>query len=124
MMVDDEKFSVFTMVDENGNKIDGENLGLLLYKGGTVCDDSFDYTAADAICKTMNYKSAIRWTINENFGSLQTNYDIKLDDVRCSSTDWESCTFTEEGNCSHDEDVFLSCRKKEPGKFLTTLVNF
>ena len=114
-MVDDQIFSVFTLVNRNGNKIDGEDLGLLLYRGGTVCDDSFDDTAADAICKTMNYISAIRWTTDEDFGYVQRNYGITLDDVRCSSTEWESCTFTERHNCAHDEDVFLSCRKTESG---------
>ena len=121
--MDDKKFSVFTMVDENGNEIDGEDLGLLLYLGGTVCDDYFNNTAADAICKTMNYTSAIIWTTNEDFGSLQTNYRITLDNVRCSSSEWESCTFKKWHNCAHDEDVFLSCRKKDSGKFLTTLVH-
>ena len=77
-----------------------------------MCDDSFDDTAADAICKEMNYGSAIRWTTDKDFGSLQRNYDIKLDDVRCYSTEWESCSFTEMDDCSHSEDVFLSCRTK------------
>ena len=98
---------------QNGNEIDGEELGLLLYRGGTVCDDNFDDIAADAICKTMNYTSAIRRTTDEDFGSLQLNYEITLDDVRCSSTEWESCTFTESDNCYHYKDVFLSCRKEE-----------
>ena len=115
MDLNDQIFSVFTLVDQNGNEIDGEDLGLLLYHKGTVCDDFFNNTAADAICKTMNYTSAIRWTTDEDFGSLQRNYGIKLDNVQCSSTEWESCTFTEWHNCEHEEDVFLSCRKTEPG---------
>ena len=83
-----------------------------------MCGNFFDDTAADAICKTMNYTSAITWTTDEDFGSLQKNYRITLDYIRCSYyTEWESCTFTERETCEHDEDVFLSCRQIEPGKF-------
>ena len=82
-----------------------------------MCGDYFNDTAADAICKTMNYTSAIRWTTDEDFGSLQRNYKITLDYIQCSSTEWESCTFTEREACEHDENIFLRCRKTEPGKF-------
>ena len=117
-MVDDQIFSVFTLVDRYGNELDElEDLGLLLYRGGTVCDDHFNDTAADAICKEMNYGSAISWTTYEDVGYFQTRCAITLDDVRCPSTRWESCTFTEWDNCQHSEDVFLSCRKTETGKF-------
>ena len=57
----------FTLVDSTGSEIQGEELGLLLYNGGTVCDDSFDSTAADAICKLMNYTDSARWTTAESF---------------------------------------------------------
>ena len=110
--------SAFKLVNRSGNEIDGEDLGLLLYRGGTVCDDGFNDIAADDICKTMNYNSrAIRWTTDEDFGSLQRNYRITLDYIWCSSTEWESCSYTERETCEHDEDVFLSCRQIEPGKF-------
>ena len=108
-------------MDRYENEIDGEDLGLLLYREGTVCDDYFNNTAADAICKTMNYTSAVNWTTDEDFGSLQRNYGITLDNVRCSSTEWESCTFTERDDCEHDQDIFLSCREfffSESGKAL------
>ena len=105
-------------MDSEGNDIEGENLGLLLYRGGTVCDDSFDNTAADAICKYMNYTLASSWTSDESFG-IQGTFDINLDDVECSRSEWKSCTFAEEHDCDHDEDVFLSCTFEE-GKDDTT----
>ena len=109
--------SVFELVDRYGNEIDGEDLGLLLYLGGTVCDDHFDDTAADAICKEMNYGSAIRWTTDEDFGFFQTGHDIKLDDVRCDIPYWESCTYSAYfDNCFHSEDVFLSCSTGRKGE--------
>ena len=102
--------SAFKLVNRYGNVIDGENLGLLLYRGGTVCDDDFDDIAADAICRNMNYGRAIRWTTDEDFGNLHNNYDIKLDDVNCDTNEWESCSYSADyHNCDHNEDVFLSC---------------
>ena len=99
---------LFTLVNSDGGNHEGEELGLLLYKGGTVCDDSFDTTAADAICRYMGYSAATRWTIEESF-NIQSEYDINLDDVQCSSAEWLTCSFSVENNCGHDEDVFLSC---------------
>ena len=157
----------FTLVDSTGSEIQGEELGLLLYNGGTVCDDSFDSTAADAICKLMNYTDSARWTTTESFHIQvreftglwsvsechvtkiqssgwycstvmsvttikladllmcvtwlsQSNYEITLDNVDCPRAEWESCTFSEDHNCAHSEDVFLRCNTEEEGTTMTT----
>ena len=102
-------------MDSEGLDIEGEQLGLLLYKGGTVCDDEFTYYAAEAICKQMGYLYAARWTSDES-SDIQSNYEINLDDVVCSSAEWESCSFSEEHDCGHSEDVFLSCTFDEDKK--------
>ena len=100
---------VFTLVDSEGNNISGEEqLGLLLYKGGTVCDDRFDAKAAEAICKEMNFTRAVEWNSDTNF-DIQSNYDIKLDEVECLSVVWRNCTYSEDHDCRHSEDVFLRC---------------
>ena len=80
-----------------------------------MCDDSFNDNAAAAICGLMNFETAARWTNEESF-DIQSNYDINLDNVKCSSTEWESCSYSEEHNCGHSEDVFLSCSVKERGE--------
>ena len=98
-------------------------MGLLLYKGGTVCDDSFTDTAADAICKDMNYTRAISWTSSLDFGLVQERRSIMLDDVSCDTTEWESCFYEEDHNCDHSEDVFLSC-SREGGKLLNIILIF
>ena len=101
-------------MDSGGNTITEEGqLGLLLYKGGTVCDDSFDNNAANAICKQMRFEEATRWTSEESFG-IQRDYSINLDEVRCNGREWESCTYNEDHDCGHSEDVFLSCRGQGP----------
>ena len=104
----------FMLVNQWGTVFEGEDLGLLLYKGGTVCDDGFTDTAADAICKHMNYTRANEWiTTDTKFDAIKYNYDIKLDDVSCSNTEWENCIFSVNPDCSHSEDVLLSCLGKD-----------
>ena len=100
---------------EGGKITEEEQLGLLLYKEGTVCDDSFNYRAADAICKEMGFAYAKSWTNDESF-SVQSGYDINLDDVVCPNVEWESCEYSEYNNCGHSEDVFLSCSIGQEGR--------
>ena len=95
-------------MDSKGNEIVEEQLGLLLYKGATVCDDNFNYDAADAICREMNFKFATNWTTEESFEN-QISYEITVGKVDCSSEEWGSCRFSEEHECGHNRDVFLSC---------------
>ena len=42
----------FKLVDADGNR-STRGQGLLIYKGGTVCDRNFGTTAAKAICREM-----------------------------------------------------------------------
>ena len=116
---------LFTLVDSEGNKITEEDqLGLLLYRGGTVCygGDYFTYNLANTICKEMNFTQASRWTIRESF-EIQSNYSIHISLYysSCSNADaWVNCTYSEyTSNCEHSQDVFLSCTGKyfETAKF-------
>ena len=108
------KGNLFTLLDLDGNLVEEEQqLGLLLFRDGTVCDDNFDDTAAEAVCRHINslytaYTWISEWTAGNSFG-IQGNLDIKLDEVQCNSTDWESCEYSEEHDCGHSEDVFLFC---------------
>ena len=103
-------------MDSEGNDIvEGGQLGLLLYRGGTVCNHrwnrDFTYKEADIICRLMNFTRAVRWTNKERF-DIQSNYDINLGDVECDSRysdDWDRCRNKKKPLCGHDEDVFLSC---------------
>ena len=97
------------MVDSDGEAAGAGELGLLLYKQGTVCDDYFDKKAAKAICVELGIVGAAGWTSGRKF-TIQDNYDIKMDDVRCESDSWTSCTFITDHDCEHSEDVFLKCR--------------
>ena len=98
----------FTLVDSAGEEAGAGELGLLLYNGGTVCDDSFDNNAAEAICVELGFSGATRWNSDQTF-SIQRNYDITLDDVRCDGETWTTCSFRNDHNCVHSEDIFLEC---------------
>ena len=90
-----------------------QGLGLLLYKGGTVCDDDFSDVAADAICKEMNFERSIEWKNGPwSTRNDRSHYEISLDNVKCDIPHWKSCSFSEHHNCQHKEDVFLSCLPK------------
>ena len=102
-------------MDANGNGISDEQEGLLTYKDGTVCDDYFSSSSADAVCREMGYYGALSWRNGHVYGSQQSNRPIRLDDVRCSSNVWSSCTSITSHNCGHHEDVLISC---ELGKAL------
>ena len=110
--------SRFELVKSGGGEAyKSEELGLLLYNGGTVCDDSFDTFDANAICIRMGFEGANRW---EQFSSsipgdwsFRFSYEIKLDDIGCVyGRGWEGCTYETDHDCYHTEDVFLSCQSE------------
>ena len=100
-------------MDVNGQEVKAGRIGLLLYEGGTVCDDNFDDNAANAICHEMGNSGSTSWYGGRtfSFGELQNSFEITLDDVTCTDDDWNSCTYSTSHNCGHSEDVFLSCHE-------------
>ena len=98
----------FSLVDRNGNEVSDGEIGLLLYNGGTVCDDGFNSYTADVLCRELGYVRALNWK-NGFLFDMQEGLDIKLDNVLCRNKNWESCTYLTEDNCGHGEDVFLTC---------------
>ena len=90
-----------------------EEESLLIFGGGTVCDDNFSVDSANAICKELGFGAAAQWRSGVNWGSIQTSKPVLLDNVVCSSDgSWSSCTYSEISNCLHEEDVFLTCQGK------------
>ena len=109
---------VFTLVDEEGNNVGAGSRGLLLYKGGTVCDDGFDRNAAEAICTAMGHAGATSWDSGFEF-NIQEDYTIKMDEVQCRNDSWVSCEFQSSNDCSHSEDIFLVCQ--DQGKYISVV---
>ena len=102
--------SGFDIVDEDGHVVTDTHEGLLLYMGGTVCDDYFNDDAADAICREMGRPYGTSSWKNGHFFSFQMSKSIKLDNVKCQSDVWASCTYKTSHNCEHSEDVYISCQ--------------
>ena len=95
-------------MDSNGNAIGAGVLGLLLNNGGTVCDDGFSANSANAVCRQMGYLGQMSYTSGSKW-SIQSDFNITLYDVRCSSGNWSSCSSRLDHNCVHREDIFLQC---------------
>ena len=100
----------FKLVDSSGSEITSPEVeGLLIYNGGTVCGHDFDYYSAHAICKQMGFDRSEKWRSGDFF-SIQNGYQFTLDDVRCNTGNWSYCCYRTNGHdCSHQEDVLLTC---------------
>ena len=106
--------SLFRLISKSGDDTPPGERGLLLYKGGTVCDYRYERTFSDysatAICKEMGYKQAAHWTSGYLYDpDYQEGFDIALGSVRCDNEDWKSCSYSTFSSCFHYEDVLLTC---------------
>ena len=100
----------FTLIEEDGSAITSSyQEGLLLYNGGTVCNDYFSYNSGGAICKEMGFTGLYSWRNGNYWSSRQKTYNLTLDNVRCPSPDWSSCSYLTSHDGDHREDVFLAC---------------
>lgn len=85
---------------------------------GTVCDDLFNVTDANVVCRQLGYIGAAAVLQRAAFG--QGSGPIWLDDVQCNGTEASIGDCTHKGwnvhNCGHFEDVGVICDTSE-GKF-------
>ena len=109
----------FELVDNDGNTIEDASgiRGLLIYNGGTVCDDDFSDSEADVICQEMGYDRSSGWTSGSFYSDLQSSLDITLGDVDCDGKSWSNCDYQTTPKCAHSEDVFLTCVSGETFQF-------
>ena len=89
-----------------------------------MCDDDFNITSADAICRELGFlrsggygsesKNGIpeesSLYVSYNMARLARPYRIKLDNVNCPEPVWDLCVYDKmDHNCGPEEKVFLMC---------------
>ncbi|XP_051792906.1 uncharacterized protein LOC110964340 [Acanthochromis polyacanthus] len=85
----------------------------VFYKGqwGTVCDDEWELSAADVVCRQLGCGHAISAPGSAHFG--QGSGPIWLDNVQCSGQESALSHCTHQGfgehNCGHGEDSSAIC---------------
>ncbi|XP_063678693.1 uncharacterized protein LOC134814490 isoform X2 [Bolinopsis microptera] len=116
--------AAFELIDKYARTVEDQHEGLLLFDGGTVCDDEFGDFSAESICIAMGRPhSNVTWTSYKHiyiylYGAVQSRKTINLDRVRCQTSEWYQCSFTTVHECKHYEDIFLTC-----GDSTTTVVS-
>ena len=83
---------------------------------GTVCDDDFTQTSAQAACKTLGFTGGSFSFREDVTGDRHDNDPMKIwmDNVRCESSTTRFYWCSHEGwgslrGCGHWEDVVLYC---------------
>ena len=78
---------------------------------GTICDDSWDITDANVVCRQLGYHKAVAIKIGAYYG--QGTGAILLDDVECVGDEEELHDCASKGwgvnDCGHSEDAGVVC---------------
>uniref|UniRef100_A0A3B5L7L5 Soluble scavenger receptor cysteine-rich domain-containing protein SSC5D n=1 Tax=Xiphophorus couchianus TaxID=32473 RepID=A0A3B5L7L5_9TELE len=93
----------------------------IFYKGqwGTVCDDDWQMSNADVVCRQIGCGHAVSAPTSAHFG--RGSGPIWLDNVECTGQEVALAHCQHRGfgenNCGHGEDAGVICLGKEPGSF-------
>ena len=78
---------------------------------GTVCDDGWDITDANVVCRQLGYSGATSAPARAFFG--QGSGSIHYDDVACTGSETRLADCSHPGigieNCAHSEDAGVVC---------------
>ena len=78
---------------------------------GTVCDDNWDITDANVVCRQLGFSRATSAPKNAKYG--QGSEPTWMDDVKCRGGESSLLHCSHKGwgveNCSHSEDAGVEC---------------
>ncbi|XP_071959707.1 CD5 antigen-like [Antedon mediterranea] len=77
---------------------------------GTVCDNGWDFTAANVVCREVGFGNAVTNVFGQNPGDA--SQPILLHNVRCTGQELRlsDCpSKTGSGTCDHSEDISVRC---------------
>ena len=81
---------------------------------GTVCDDGFNDTDADVVCRELGYPGAVGYSCCAAYG--EGTGPIWLDDVACTGSESSLYDCPNNGvgvhDCVHGEDVGVACEEE------------
>nr|XP_054748965.1 deleted in malignant brain tumors 1 protein-like [Lytechinus pictus] len=104
----------------SGGMFDAEGRVEIFYSNawGTVCDDDFGIPDANVVCRQLGYVGAIEFFAEAHFGAGSGS--IWLDGVGCSGNEESLVSCPNNGwrehDCTHSEDVGVSCYSSDQYK--------
>ncbi|XP_076138918.1 uncharacterized protein LOC143122023 [Alosa pseudoharengus] len=99
----------------NGNsRCSGRVEVYLSNQWGTVCDDGWDMSDAEVVCRQLGCGCAISAPGSASYGA--GTGEIWMDDVACSGTEQSltQCSYNSNHNCGHGEDAGVVCSMEGP----------
>jgi len=93
-----------------GGSVPSEGRVEILHNGiwGTVCDDYFDVTDAQVVCRSLGYSGGR--IVGSGFGTGSGQIWVRAVSCNGDEQSLESCNITwYTSGCSHSEDVGVSC---------------
>mgnify|MGYP001793056832 CR=1 FL=1 len=90
---------------------------------GTICDDSWDISDAQVVCRELMLGKAIEAVNLGRMGQGKSSQPVWLDELRCTGDEWRLAQCQHNGwgkhNCGHFEDAGVRCSGPDSSRVCT-----